>query len=133
MMRKTVDAVDERGMVEQSVKAGSFDGDGAMTEALFDGADIAFQHLAAAIDQADFIAQLFSLFHQVRGKDDRAIAAFQILDDFLELFAVGKASRTIYETVEIILTREAGDRFHIEVWRSFAPWLWTALTTAAGH
>jgi sarcosine oxidase, subunit gamma len=49
----------------------------------------------------------------------------------LDLFPVGKASRTIYETVEIILIREAETRFHIEVWRSFSPWLWTALTTAA--
>lgn len=51
----------------------------------------------------------------------------------LELFSVGKASRTIYETVEIILIRQADDCFHIEVWRSFALWLWTALTTAATH
>jgi sarcosine oxidase, subunit gamma len=51
----------------------------------------------------------------------------------LDAFAVGSASRTVYETVEIILIREAEDRFHVEVWRSFAPWLWTALTTAASH
>jgi sarcosine oxidase, subunit gamma len=51
----------------------------------------------------------------------------------LELFAAGRATRTVYETVEIILIREADDCFHVEVWRSFAPWLWTALTTAATH
>jgi sarcosine oxidase, subunit gamma len=51
----------------------------------------------------------------------------------LDHFPVGKASRTIYESVEIILIREAQDRFHIEVWRSFASWLWTALITAASH
>jgi sarcosine oxidase, subunit gamma len=51
----------------------------------------------------------------------------------LQNFAVGRATRTIYETVEIILIREAEDRFHVEVWRSFAPWLWTALTKAASH
>lgn len=51
----------------------------------------------------------------------------------LDSFAVGRATRTIYETVEIILIREAQDRFHVEVWRSFAPWLWTALATAASH
>ena len=49
----------------------------------------------------------------------------------LDRFAVGRATRTIYETVEIILIRESKDRFHIEVWRSFAAWLWSALTTAA--
>jgi sarcosine oxidase, subunit gamma len=51
----------------------------------------------------------------------------------LEHFAVGRATRTIYETVEIILIRDAEDCFHVEVWRSFAPWLWTALTKAASH
>jgi sarcosine oxidase, subunit gamma len=51
----------------------------------------------------------------------------------LETFAVGRATRTIYETVEVILIREAEDLFHVEVWRSFAPWLWTALTKAASH
>jgi sarcosine oxidase, subunit gamma len=49
----------------------------------------------------------------------------------LDRFPVGKASRTIIETVEIILIREAEERFHIEVWRSFAPWLWLSLTTVA--
>jgi sarcosine oxidase, subunit gamma len=51
----------------------------------------------------------------------------------LDNFAVGRATRTIYETVEIIIIRGAEDRFEIEVWRSFAGWLWTALTTAASH
>ena len=51
----------------------------------------------------------------------------------LNAFAIGRATRTIYETVEIIIIREAIDRFHVEVWRSFAPWLWTALKTAASH
>jgi sarcosine oxidase, subunit gamma len=51
----------------------------------------------------------------------------------LDKFAVGRATRTIYETVEIIVIREAEDRFHVEVWPSFASWLWTALTNAAKH
>ncbi len=51
----------------------------------------------------------------------------------LNAFAVGRATRTIYETVEIIIIREAIDRFHVEVWRSFATWFWTALKTAASH
>jgi sarcosine oxidase subunit gamma len=51
----------------------------------------------------------------------------------LDKFAVGRATRTIYETVEIILIRESDDCFHVEVWRSFATWLWTALITAASH
>ena len=51
----------------------------------------------------------------------------------LDNFAVGRATRTIYETVEIIIIREGEDRFHVEVWRSFAAWLWTAFTAAASH
>jgi sarcosine oxidase, subunit gamma len=49
----------------------------------------------------------------------------------MDQFTIGKASRTIFEAVEVVLIREDQDRFHLEVWRSFAPWLWTALTEAA--
>lgn len=48
-------------------------------------------------------------------------------------FDAGRATRTIYETIETILFREAEDRFEIEVWRSFTPWLWQALSTAASY
>ncbi len=51
----------------------------------------------------------------------------------LELFATGRATRTIFETVEIILVRSGEHRFEVEVWRSFAPWLHLALTTAAAQ
>lgn len=51
----------------------------------------------------------------------------------LDLFATGRATRTIFETVEIILIRSGEDRFEVEVWRSFAPWLHLALTTAAAQ
>ena len=51
----------------------------------------------------------------------------------LDRFAMGRATRTVFETVEIILLRSGEDRFEIEVWCSFAPWLRTALETAAGQ
>lgn len=51
----------------------------------------------------------------------------------LDNFAVGRATRTIYETVEVIIIREAEDRFHVELWRSFAAWFWMAITNAASH
>ena len=51
----------------------------------------------------------------------------------LNKFAVGQVTRTIYETVEVIIIREAEDRFHVELWRSFAAWFWIAMTTAARH
>ncbi|MBU6266781.1 MAG: sarcosine oxidase gamma subunit [Sphingomonadales bacterium] len=49
----------------------------------------------------------------------------------LDGFEDGRGVRTIYETVEIVLRRESATRYHIDVWRSFAPWLWQSLTTAA--
>lgn len=48
----------------------------------------------------------------------------------LATWPVGRTSRTIFETVEIIVAREAETRWHVEVWRSFAPWLWAALSAA---
>jgi sarcosine oxidase subunit gamma len=49
----------------------------------------------------------------------------------LAKWPVGRMSRTIFETVEIIVAREAETRWHVEVWRSFAPWLWAALSATA--
>lgn len=42
-------------------------------------------------------------------------------------FPVGMATRTIFEKAEIVLWRTAADAFHIEVWRSFAPYVWNLL------
>jgi sarcosine oxidase subunit gamma len=42
-------------------------------------------------------------------------------------FPVGMATRTILDKAEIVLWRQADDRFHIEVWRSFAPYVWQLL------
>ena len=50
----------------------------------------------------------------------------------LERMAIGRGTRTIYETVEIVVMKRGVEQFHIEVWRSFAPWLWAALVVAAG-
>ncbi len=49
----------------------------------------------------------------------------------LDRYAPGRATRTIYETVEIILLRKDQELFEVEVWRSFAPWLKAALEAAA--
>lgn len=34
---------------------------------------------------------------------------------------VGGGTRTVFDTAQVVLTREADDRFHLTVWRSFAP------------
>ena len=51
----------------------------------------------------------------------------------LERMAVGRGTRTIYETVEIVVIKRGAARFHVEVWRSFVPWLWAALVAVAGE
>lgn len=49
----------------------------------------------------------------------------------LAAMKVGAACRTVFETVEMVLWRTGDESFHIEVWRSFSPWLWTALNAAS--
>ena len=45
------------------------------------------------------------------------------LDVALRSFPVGMCTRTIFEKAEIVLWRTEAQRFHVEVWRSFAPYL----------
>lgn len=51
----------------------------------------------------------------------------------LSLWPIGRASRTIFELVEVIIIRQGKTRFHVEVWHSFAPWLWEALNAVANQ
>ncbi|MFT3972267.1 MAG: sarcosine oxidase subunit gamma family protein [Amaricoccus sp.] len=39
----------------------------------------------------------------------------------LAAMPTGSGARTIFDTAQIVLTREADTRFHLTVWRSFAP------------
>ncbi len=48
----------------------------------------------------------------------------------LARMGVGRATRTVYETVEIVVWRTSEERWHVEVWRSFATWLWHAFLAA---
>lgn len=52
------------------------------------------------------------------------------LDLRLAAFPVGMATRTLCAKSEIVLWRQAEDRFHVEVWRSFSPYLADYLTEA---
>jgi len=45
------------------------------------------------------------------------------LDVALRAFPVGMCTRTLFEKAEIVLWRTGAQQFHIEVWRSFAPYL----------
>jgi len=53
------------------------------------------------------------------------------LDLDLKAFPVGLATRTLFDKVEIVLWRRAEAAFHIEIWRSFAPYLVGSLAEAA--
>ena len=46
-------------------------------------------------------------------------------------FPVGFATRTVFDKVEMVLWRRAEAAFHIEIWRSFAPYLAASLAEAA--
>ena len=61
---------------------------------------------------------------------EEAINAFNALDLDLEAFPVGMCTRTIFGKAEIVLWRTAPDRFRIEVWRSFAPYVLGCLDEA---
>lgn len=45
------------------------------------------------------------------------------LDLSLEAFPVGKVTRTIFESSQIMLLRTGEESFHVETWRSFGPYL----------
>jgi sarcosine oxidase, subunit gamma len=53
------------------------------------------------------------------------------LDLDLKAFPVGFATRAVFDKVEIVLWRRAETTFHIEIWRSFAPYLAASLAEAA--
>ena len=56
----------------------------------------------------------------------RSAIAFDI-----EAMPVGTGCRTLFDKAQIILIREAEDRFRIEVWRSFADHVWGILEAAS--
>ena len=53
------------------------------------------------------------------------------LDLDLHAFPVGFATRTLFDKIEIVLWRRAETTFHVEVWRSFAPFVAASLAEAA--
>ncbi len=54
---------------------------------------------------------------------------FVPIDLALLVFPIDAAARTIFEKSEIVLWRQAETVFHIEVWRSFAPYVSELMTT----
>jgi sarcosine oxidase subunit gamma len=52
------------------------------------------------------------------------------LDLDASVFPVGTCTRTVFAKAEITLWRRDETRFHVEVWRSFAPYVWGLLGEA---
>jgi heterotetrameric sarcosine oxidase gamma subunit len=59
-----------------------------------------------------------------------AINAFCALDLHLSAFPVGMCTRTVFGKAPIVLWRTLACTFHIEVARSFAPYVWACLEEA---
>ena len=91
--------------------------------------------IAAALDQAipDRLFSLVDIGHrQTSILLDGADAADMLsagcpLDLDPAAFPVGMCTRTVFAKAEIVLWRQAPTRFHIEVWGSFAPYVWALL------
>lgn len=54
-----------------------------------------------------------------------------MLDLDVKAFPVGMATRTLFIKAEVVLWRTSLDAFHVEVWRSFADYLFGLLTEAS--
>lgn len=57
---------------------------------------------------------------------ERAVKALNVgcpLDLSLEAFPIGKTTRTVFESAALVIIRLSEDRFRLEAWRSFAPYL----------
>lgn len=95
----------------------------------------AARELPAALDTSlpDGKFALVDIGHRQTGFVLEAAAAAAMLNAGCPLdldpaaFPVGMATRTVFLKAEIVLWRQAETRFHIEVWRSFAPYLWDLL------
>lgn len=60
-----------------------------------------------------------------------ALAAGCPLDLHPTAFPVGMCTRTVFGKAEIVLWRQDAERFHIEVWRSFAPYVHALVARAS--
>lgn len=92
--------------------------------------------LLLASGPVDFGATLAALPHSLVEVSDRQVAiplegegaalilnAVMPLDLHLDAFPVGMATRTVFERADVTLWRTGEQTFHLEVWRSFAPYV----------
>lgn len=92
--------------------------------------ETAFAKLYATVPHS-----LVDVSHREIGIEVEGVAAVLALRSAIafdiEAMPVGTGCRTIFDKAQIILVREAEDRFRIEVWRSFADHAWGILQAAS--
>ncbi|WAX96922.1 sarcosine oxidase [Aminobacter sp. NyZ550] len=92
--------------------------------------ETAFAKLYATVPHS-----LVDVSHREIGIEVEGVAAMLALRSAIafdiEVMPVGTGCRTIFDKAQIILVREAEDRFRIEVWRSFADHVWGILDAAS--
>lgn len=77
----------------------------------------------------DYVCSVTDVSHRNVGFDITGQDAAKLvnvgcpLDLSLEVFPVGKATRTVFESAQILLIRTGDQGFRLECWRSFAPYL----------
>ena len=99
------------------------------------------ESLAAEIGKAlgTHFHSLVDISHRNAGFDVSGAAAETVLasgnplDLHLSTFPSGMATRTIFSKAEIVLWRKSTDTFHVELWRSFVPFVWGLLEEAASE
>lgn len=68
----------------------------------------------------------------LQGEDVTTLLSSAVMLDLDEReFPTGMVTRTLFAKADIVLWRRAPDRFHIEVWRSFAPYVLAMLAEGA--
>ncbi len=61
------------------------------------------------------------------------LATLCALDVSIENFPVSMCTRTLMGKAEVVLWRMSQTAFHLEVWRSFSPYLWDLLELTGQH
>lgn len=97
------------------------------------------RELAAALATAlgDLPHALVEVSHRQTALEVRGVQAAQLLnagcplDLDPEAFPVGMCTRTVLAKAEIVLWRTSEEVFHVEVWRSFAPYVTDFLAEVA--
>jgi sarcosine oxidase subunit gamma len=107
---------------EWLIEAPAADGGAALTAAL---ADLATRQPLSAVEVSDREITL-----ALEGLDVLDLLATGCPLDLAKM-PVGSGTRTVFDTAQVVLTREAEDRFHLTVWRSFAPHVRELLGIAA--